>query len=242
MNNVNFGELDFNGVLIQLTQSEGFDMMINATEMWKSYGRPTNKRPYDWLTISGTVEYLDYLKSEWGDKPFTPVMTVKGNYANGTRQGTWMHRWVAIRYAQYLDPRFAVWVDKRIDELLKYGFTVALNEEREKYNNLLQSTQPKVDYYNQVLTTSENLYSTEQVCKELGLGISSKKLLQILEDNKLIYRRPDGKWFLSGSLDPYGYLKVVTTLDKKTGKPRNLRRWTEEGKHWIWSLRKKLNY
>ena len=59
-----FSELDFNGVLIQLTQSDGFDMMINATEMWKSYGRPANKRPYDWLTISGTIEYLNCLKSE----------------------------------------------------------------------------------------------------------------------------------------------------------------------------------
>ena len=151
-----------------------------------------------------------------------------------------MHRWAAIRYAQYLDPKFAIWIDQRIDELLKYGFTVALDEERKRYNDLLQSIQPKVDYYDKVLTSSENLYSTEQVCKELGLGISSKELLKKMEDNKLIYRRPDGKWFLSKTFDSFRYLKVVTVLDKKTGKPRNLKRWTENGKHWIWSLGGKI--
>lgn len=49
MNKVKFGELDFNGAFIQLTQSSGFDMMINATEMWKSFGKLPNKRPIDWL-------------------------------------------------------------------------------------------------------------------------------------------------------------------------------------------------
>lgn len=37
-NKVIFNELEFNGFLIQLTQSDGFDTMINATEMWKSMG------------------------------------------------------------------------------------------------------------------------------------------------------------------------------------------------------------
>lgn len=236
MNETKFEELNFNGVLIQLTQSSGFDMMINATEMWISSGRLPNKRPIDWLKQVGTTEYLDCIKSEVTGNNFTPVLTVKGNYADGTRQGTWMHRWVAIRYAQWLNPSFAVWIDMKIDELLRNGFTTALQEERDRYNALL----PQVNFCNQVLQSSENLYSTEQICKDLNLGISSKTLLARMRALKLIYKRQDGKWFLSSEFDKFGYLKTVTIIDKKTQKPRNIRRWTENGRYWIWSLKGKL--
>lgn len=243
--NVIFGELDFNGNLIQLTQSTGFDMMVNATEMWKSYGKLENKRPHDWLKQSGTQEYLQHLrsrmnqnypelmKSEGTQNPFTPVLTIKGSYSDGTRQGTWMHRWVAIRYAQWLDPRFAVWIDMKIDELLQNGFTTALQEERDRYNAIL----PQANYCNQVLQTSENLYSSEQLCKDLELGMSSKRLIGNLIRLGFAYRRQDGKWFLSRDFDSLRYMKTTTILDKKTKKPRNVRRWTELGKHWIWSLK-----
>lgn len=231
---VKFGELNFNGVLIQLTQSSGFDMMINATEMAKPFG--SNKRPNQWIRQVDTQEYLNVFKSDARLAHITPILTVKGNYADGTRQGTWMHRWVAIRYAQWLDPSFAVWIDQKIDELLQNGFTTALQEERDRYNALL----PKANFCNQVLQISENLYSTEQICKDLNLGISSKTLLARMETLKLIYRRQDGKWFLSSDFDKFGYLKTVTIIDKKTQKPRNIRRWTESGRYWIWSLKNKL--
>ena len=78
MNKVKFGELDFNGDFIQLTQSSGFDIMINATEMWKSFGKLPNKRPIDWLKQIGTIEYLNCIKSEVSESHFTPVITIKG--------------------------------------------------------------------------------------------------------------------------------------------------------------------
>lgn len=237
-NNVKFDELNFNGFLIQLTQSTGFDMMINATEMAKSFG--SNKRPSFWLRLPSTKEYLDVFKSDVQFSHITPVITVKGNCSDGTRQGTWMHRWVALEFARWLNPEFALWCNQRIDELLQNGFTTALQEERDRYNQFLQGVQPKIDYYNNVLTNSETLYSTEQICKDLELGISSKILLSKMRNLGLIYRRQDGKWFLSSNYDKFGYLKTITIIDKKTGKPRNLRRWTEEGKYWIWSLKSKL--
>lgn len=44
--------LEFNGALIQFTQSDDFDTMINATEMGKLFG--PNKRPYQWLRQKDT--------------------------------------------------------------------------------------------------------------------------------------------------------------------------------------------
>ena len=200
-------ELEFNGAFIQLTQSDGFDTMINATEMWKSMGSLKNKRPSKWLEQDGIKDYLNIFKSDVALKDITPVLTVKGNYSDGTRQGTWMHRWVAIRYAQWLNPKFAIWVDSKIDELLRNGFTTALQEERDRYNSLL----PQANYCDEVLTYSKNLYSTEQICKDMNLGYSAKTLLKKLEDNKFIYRRRGAKgWFLSSPYDKLGYTKLVS--------------------------------
>lgn len=238
MNEIKFEELNFNGVLIQLTQSSGFDMMINATEMAKPFG--PNKQPAFWLRLKEAKNYIDAFTQQSTlqnlQNTFKPVITVVGNYADGTRQGTWMHRWVTLEFARWLDPSFAVWCNQKIDELLRNGFTTALQEERDRYNALL----PQVNFCNQVLQSSENLYSTEQICKDLNLGISSKTLLARMRALKLIYKRQDGKWFLSSEFDKFGYLKTVTIIDKKTQKPRNIRRWTENGRYWIWSLKGKL--
>lgn len=233
-------ELEFNGAFIQLTQSDGFDTMINATEMWKSMGSLKNKRPSKWLEQDGIKDYLNIFKSDVALKDITPVLTVKGNYSDGTRQGTWMHRWVAIRYAQWLNPKFAIWVDSKIDELLRNGFTTALQEERDRYNSLL----PRASYCDKVLTYSENLYSTEQICKDMNLGYSAKILLKKLEDNKFIYRRCGTKgWFLSSPYDKLGYTKLISVvvIDKYGNKHvSNKKKWTEAGKYWIWSLINKL--
>lgn len=229
-------ELEFNGAFIQLTQSDGFDTMINATEMAKLF----RKRPNDWFSLPSTKSYLEAFKSDTRFSGITPVLTVKGNYSDGTRQGTWMHRWVALEFARWLDPGFAIWCNMKIDELLRTGFTTALQEERDRYNSLL----PQVNYYNEVLTYSENLYSTEQLCKDLGLGYGTKILLKKLEEKKYIYRRPGIKgWYLSNPYDKEGYTKVtsVVVTDKHGNKfVKNQKKWTEAGKHWIWSLSKKL--
>ena len=209
------------------------DVMINATEMARSYGK--NKQPYEWIRSQGFKEYIEALLEPGIFRYEDVVCIVKGGSHNGIRGGTWFHRLVAIRYAQWLDPRFAVWVDMKIDEIISQGYAFR-DAEIQRLQGMVQTMQPSVDYYSKVLTSSENLYSTEQICKELGLGISSKELLQRMESQGIIYRRNDGKWFLSKNFDCYGYFKVVTVLDKKTGKPRNLRRWTEGGKYWIWSL------
>ena len=240
-NKVIFNELEFNGFLIQLTQSDGFDTMINATEMVK----PFNKRVNDWLSLPSTKRYLEAFNSDTRFSGITPVLTVKGNYADGTRQGTWMHRWVAIELARWLDPSFGIWCNMKIDELLRNGFTTALQEERDKYNKLLpkyNSILPESNYYREVLTYSENLYSTEQLCKDLNLQYGAKVLLKRLEDLGYIYRR-DKYWFLSSPYDKEGYTKIVTKIvvDKQGNKhSRNVKKWTESGKYFIWSLSKKL--
>ena len=60
------------------------------------------------------------------------LLTVK---RGGDNPGTWAHRLVAIRVAQKLNSDLAVWVDMRVDELLKYGMTATQPTLEQMINN-----------------------------------------------------------------------------------------------------------
>jgi phage antirepressor YoqD-like protein len=157
-----------------------------------------------------------------------------------------MHRLIAIHFAMWCSPKFGVWCLRKLDEIINNGFALRdaeigrLTSEITNLQITIQNQQPQVDYCNRVLTTSENLYSTRDIVKDLGLGISNIELLRLLEKNNLIFRSHDKKkWYLKEPFDKFGYTKIVTIFDK-AGKPRNVKRWTEEGRHWIYSLSKKL--
>lgn len=53
--------------------------------------------------------------------PSELVQVVKGG--NVKQQGTWMHEDVAIEFARWLSPKFAIWCNDHIKELLTTGMT-----------------------------------------------------------------------------------------------------------------------
>jgi len=99
--------------------------MINATEMAKIFSKKTER----FLKSQAAKAYIDalenHLKSDAPNGASLPkvVEIIRGKYKDGRSQGTWMHRLLAIRFAQWLDPKFAIWVDEKIQELLKNGYT-----------------------------------------------------------------------------------------------------------------------
>lgn len=107
----------YNGTNVTFAKKDDL-VMVNATQMAKPFG----KRPVDWLQNKQTEEFLsaitDVRKSTSAD--FQAVKIVKGG--NG-EQGTWMHEDVAIEFARWLNPAFAIWCNDRIKELMKYGIT-----------------------------------------------------------------------------------------------------------------------
>ena len=94
-------------------------LYVNATEMAKPFG----KRTIDWLQNQSTTEFIKALtevrKSTSAD--FQSVRVIKGG--NPSLQGTWMHEDVALEFARWLSPAFAIWCNDRIKELLQIGFT-----------------------------------------------------------------------------------------------------------------------
>lgn len=105
---------DYKGSKISF--ANGKNVMVNATEMAK----PFDKRPAKWLELPSTKEFLAAL-TDVRKLDFALIQTEKGGINGGG--GTWMHEDVALEFARWLSPAFAIWCNDRIKELLKYGMT-----------------------------------------------------------------------------------------------------------------------
>lgn len=97
---------DYQGHAIVL-QDDGW---FNATQAAAQMGR----RVDHWLANQETKDYIAALV-EITNTPFPGYLKTK----RGAAGGTWLHPKLAVRFAQWLDPRFAVWCDAQIDSLIR---------------------------------------------------------------------------------------------------------------------------
>lgn len=118
---------DYKGSKISF--ANGKNVMVNATEMAKTFG----KRPKDFLVNKQTKEFLTSLSAVRGISLTELVKVVQGG--DPQMQGTWMHEDVALEFARWLSPAFAIWCNDRIKELLKYGMTATQPTLDEMVNN-----------------------------------------------------------------------------------------------------------
>lgn len=144
-----------------ITFQIGEATMVNATQMAKPFG----KRPAKWLELPTTNEFLSTLTTIRKSDSEKYVLTINGGTTEKGK-GTWFHEDVALEFARWLSPQFAIWCNDRIKELMKYGMTAtpqtidsiladpdnaikiltALKEERKK---------------NKVLTDQNHVYQSE---------------------------------------------------------------------------------
>lgn len=118
---------DYKGSKISF--ANGKNVMVNATEMAKTFG----KYPKDFLVNKQTKEFLSSLSAVRGISLTELVKVVQGG--DPQMQGTWMHEDVALEFARWLSPAFAIWCNDRIKELLKYGMTATQPTLDEMVNN-----------------------------------------------------------------------------------------------------------
>ncbi|WP_029328144.1 phage antirepressor KilAC domain-containing protein [Bacteroides sp. 14(A)] len=117
---------EYNGNSISFGK-EG-NVMVNATEMAKAFGKLVG----NWLRLKTTTEFVDALSTDIQIPISALIQVVKGG--NG-EQGTWMHEDVALEFARWLSPTFAIWCNKRIKELLQYGMTATQPTLEQMINN-----------------------------------------------------------------------------------------------------------
>ena len=89
------------------------DGWFNATEAAAKF----EKRPSDWLKLPSTEEYTSALCRQLRREKISLLKVIRGgrNHADGT----WLHPKLAVAFARWLDPEFAVWCDFQIDELIR---------------------------------------------------------------------------------------------------------------------------
>ncbi len=92
--------------------------MVNATQMAKPFG----KRPVDWLRLPSTKEFIKTLSTVRNSHSENLVITVNGGTTDNGK-GTWLHEDVALEFARWLSPQFAIWCNDRIKELMRHGIT-----------------------------------------------------------------------------------------------------------------------
>jgi phage antirepressor YoqD-like protein len=232
-----------------ITFSQDGEVMVNATQMAKPFG----KLPANFLQTQQTKDFIQVLENRYCDSN-TEILKV----INGTSNpGTWMHQKLALKYAGWLSPEFELWVYDRIEELLTTGKTelqplskaemtlqviAFLQEETQtlKSQKLLleqsiQQQAPKVAYYNEVLQTNGG-----QVASVIAqdFGMSATAFNRKLKEHSVI-RKVGGTWVLCAKHQNKDYVitKTHTFLDSKGDKQTAIQMlWTQKGREFLHSL------
>jgi hypothetical protein len=85
---------------------------INATALATAH----EKQLINWRTSPETQEYLLILAESMSVKSTDMIRVRMGSPANGG--GTWIHPKLAVYFARWLSPHFAVWCDAKIDAIV----------------------------------------------------------------------------------------------------------------------------
>lgn len=128
--------------------------MVNATQMAKPFG----KRPAKWLELPSTKEFLKTLSTiRKSDSEF--VVTINGGTTEKGK-GTWMHEDVALEFARWLSPTFAIWCNDRIKEIL------VGKSAKEDYSWVNPADYTRQDLADLILESEEDLQAQDKIIAE----------------------------------------------------------------------------
>lgn len=144
----------YEGTPISFSNADG--VMVNATQMAKPFG----KKAVDFLKIQQTKDFLQEL-SEVKKIPSTELVQV----THGNNGGTWMHENVAMEFARWLSPKFAIWCNDRIKELLREG-VATVNDDDDTIANAMAILQRRLEEKQQRLQLAESTIEAQR--QQLG--------------------------------------------------------------------------
>lgn len=233
---------NYNNTAITFSDQQGQNVMVNATQMAKAFG----KRPAKWLELPSTKEFLKELGTIRKSDTDQLVVTING----GTTQqgkGTWMHEDVALEFARWLSPKFAIWCNDRIKELIRFGITALPDTAEMIINNPEKAAQLLTQLKQQrqlYADTMDELLHTHDVAMRAYERIKSDSLLieqyqhiinsydvsnttsiaaeynMTAEDFNLmlqsydIQRKRKGRWILTRNYRNKGYTEPRTLVTK----------------------------
>jgi prophage antirepressor-like protein len=157
-------------------------------------------------------------------------------------------RWVTSEVLPSVRKHGAYLTDQKVEEVLTDPDTLIklatqlkaeraekerLKEQHRLAEEQIKLSQPKVEYYNTVLQ-SDSLIATNVIADQLGL--SAKRLNEILQQRQVIYRQND-TFVLYAKYRGLGYegYRTHTYISNSTGKQHTKQHlyWTEKGREFI---------
>lgn len=238
----------------QISFISGENVMVNATQMAK----PFEKSPKDFLKTEQTKRFIAALSEVKKILSSDLVRVVYGD--NG---GTWMHEDVALEFARWLSPAFAIWCNDRIKELLRTGVATVSNDDEaiayamqvlsnrleqarqekamlEQQNNYLSNEirqqAPKVKYVDDVLQSART-YTSTQMAKELDMKTAEQLHKKLKEMGVMFYQ--SGQWMLTATHCGKGYTRPRTTAFTRSDGSQGtntITTWTETGRLFLHQL------
>ena len=169
----------------------GDSVWVNATEMAKKFG----KLPKDFLKTTRTQEYIDAL---CGRRKILPSDLQR--VTNGNNGGTWMHEDLALEFARWLSPKFSIWCNDRIKEIMKSQsfdptilsrkkilmLALEAEEKVERLEKEVETLQPKAQLADKVIN-AEGLYSMREAAQMLNFGkVGQNKLFKFLKSRRVL--------------------------------------------------------
>lgn len=240
----------------EITFQNDKDVMVSATQMAKAF----DKRPTIWLSSQQAKEFLSEFSKV---KKMTLPDLVQIN-RGGSNPGTWMHQDVALEFARWLSPAFAIWTNDRIKELMITGVATVANDDeailhamtvlQNRVNSYKQRTQilegenklqqeqisvlaPKAEYADKVLQ-STSTFTTSQIAQ--GLKMSAVTLNRKLKELGIQYKQSK-TWMLYAKYRDMGIADI--RINKYVNKDDEIVSnqymvWTEKGRKFIHELAK----
>lgn len=157
-----------------ITFQIGEATMVNATQMAKPF--KGSKRPQFFLNQQSTDDFLTELSKARKIALTDLVIVSKG----GSNPGTWLHEDVALEFARWLSPQFAIWCNDRIKELMKYGMTAT----PQTIDNILSDPDNAIKILTALKEERKRVALLEDQKK--AYQSENQRLLQIKHDQELI--------------------------------------------------------
>jgi hypothetical protein len=205
-------EIDQNPFAVEIRNG---NIGVNLTQM----ARPFGKKPKDWLRSNEAKEYIAIL-TDVQKCPSTDLIEVR---RGGTidEQGTWAYcHLLSIRFAQWLDKRFAIAVDALILKLLTGELCVFNPADFE--TGLL----PKLIHYGDIFLKG-TFYNYIELLKACGLSISRGSVRRRVRKNpqEFLNNKINGALLVS---ERYGKAIYANSISMKFNSETRTRRLTYE--------------
>lgn len=252
---------EYNGVAITFAKKDNSrSVMVNLTEMAKAF---PDKNLSHIVNSKEMQEYITEL-TEIQNCSSADLLIVSKGGNDLSKQGTWGHRLIALRVAQKLSPKFAVWVDDRIEELLTTGVSTINNDDetilnainilqkrleeskakQKELENKVEQDKPKVLFADTVSSSSTSILIGElaKLIAQKGVNIGQNRLFEWLRQKGYLCNRNGNKNYPTQKSIEQGLFEVVErTITKPDGSATSSFTTKVTGKGQIYFVNKILN-